>query len=230
MGICKSQIDQISRKRNNLESDAFDLETANQKFEAYISKDIILDFLGKKYNLNDPVFKSIREDELKILTSFYSSKKDDFRNNMGSYLQKNQNFNFINMLTKQIITNEGGRKIFEDKIKVEIRDIYNNKQESKINNLTIMILGKAGVGKSCLINNILFKGKEVAKEGDYNYTTQKRHIYENEKVPYLRLVDTRGIEISDKYDIQHVGVTAKDFIKEQMFKNNINEFVHCICV
>ena len=228
MGICKSQIDQISRKRNNLESDAFDLETANQKFEAYISKDIILDFLGKKYNLNDPVFKSIREDELKILTSFYSSKKDDFRNNMGSYLQKNQNFNFINMLTKQIITNEGGRKIFEDKIKVEIRDIYNNKQESKINNLTIMILGKAGVGKSCLINNILFKGKEVAKEGDYDYTTKKRHIYENEKVPYLRLVDTRGIEISDKYDIQHVGVTAKDFIKEQMFKNNINEFVHCI--
>ena len=48
------------------------------------------------------------------------------------------------------------------------------------------------------------------------------------KLPYLRLVDTRGIEISDKNDIQYMGVTAKDFIKEQMFKNNINEFIHYI--
>ena len=49
MGIYKSQrsVDSsyISRKRNNFfESDAFDLETTNQKFEAYISKGNIPDF------------------------------------------------------------------------------------------------------------------------------------------------------------------------------------------
>ena len=114
--------------------------------------------------MNDPIFKSIREDEIKILKNFYISKKEAFDNDMTKYLN-NQNLNFITMLTKQIISNEGGRDIFKQKIKKEIEYIYNNEEESKINYLTIMILGKTGAGKSCLVNNILFKGKEVAKEG-----------------------------------------------------------------
>ena len=59
---------------------------------------------------------------------------------MTLYL-KNQNLNFITMLTKQIIMNEGGRNVLEQRIKDEIQDIYNNEDHTKIGNLTVMILG-----------------------------------------------------------------------------------------
>ena len=43
------------------------------------------------------------------------------------------------------------------------------------------------MGNSWLINNILFKGKKEAKEGDYNYTTMKRYIYEKEKTTISKI-------------------------------------------
>ena len=94
--------------------------------------------------MNDPVFKSIREIEVKILTNFYLSKKKDFKNNLTSYLN-NQNLSFVTMLTKQIIYNEGGRKNFEQKLKDEIQEIYNNEELSKIDYYIIMLIGKCGV-------------------------------------------------------------------------------------
>ena len=162
MGICETKNNQHFNKLTK--ENVKDIEEITRKFNSYISEDNFQDILDKKYNMNDPIFKSIREDEIKILKNFYISKKEAFDNDMTKYLN-NQNLNFITMLTKQIISNEGGRDIFKQKIKKEIEYIYNNEEESKINYLTIMILGKTGAGKSCLVNNILFKGKEVAKEG-----------------------------------------------------------------
>lgn len=131
---------QIKNRQQNNYLASFDIEETTQKFNEYILKDDIQDLLEKKYNLNDPVFKSIREEEKKILINFYLSKKEDFKNNMTLYL-KNQNLNFITMLTKQIIMNEGGRNVLEQRIKDEIQDIYNNEDHTKIGNLTVMILG-----------------------------------------------------------------------------------------
>lgn len=141
---------------------------------------------------------------------------------------KNQNLNFITMLTKQIIMNEGGRNVLEQKIKDEIQDIHNNEDHTKIGNLTVMILGQTGTGKSCLINNILYRGKEKAKEGDYNRVTTKRKIYQSDDVPYINLVDTIGIELSDEYDVKAVGFNAQNFIQKQREENNINDLIHCI--
>lgn len=146
---------------------------------------------------------------------------------MTSYLQ-NQNINFIIKLTNQIIANEGGRNIFEQKIRDEIQDIYNNEDDSKINYLTIMILGITGTGKSCLVNNILYNGKEVAKEGYTKRVTKQRKIYSSKEVPYIELVDTVGIELKEEFNPNTVGFQATGFIQKQIEKNNVNDFVHCI--
>ena len=225
--ICESKSNKIPNNRNDYLTDNFDLEEQTLKFNNFIFEDNIQDFIDKKYDLNDPIFRLIRADEKKILEKFYRANKNDLQNDMALFL-KNQNINFITMLTKQIISNENGKGIFQQKIKDEIQEIYNNEDDSKINYLTIMILGKTGVGKSCLVNNILFGGKEVAKEGIINRVTQVRKTYSSKKVPYIRLVDTVGIELSEKADVEMVGLTAKQFIDAQIKKNDINNFVHCI--
>lgn len=229
--VCESKNGNLQdfnkKQKKNYLSDNYDLEEQASKFNNFIFEDNIQDFLESKYNLNDPIFKLIRADEKNILEKFYRANKNDLQNNMSSFLQ-DQNINFITMLTKQIISYEGGREIFQQKIKDEIQEIYNNEDDSKINYLTVMIIGKTGVGKSCLVNNILFGGKEVAKEGIRKRVTQVRKTYNNKKVPYIRLVDTVGIELSDKFSVDAVGFDAKKFIEEQFAQDDINNYVHCI--
>lgn len=73
----------------------------------------------------------------------------------------------------------------------------------KIKYLTIMIIGITGTGKSTLVNNLLFDGEihaleVVGKIGTLEPTTP----YQNKKdVPYLRLIDTRGIELADAWSV-----------------------------
>ena len=65
---------------------------------------------------------------------------------MTNYLL-GQNLDFVNMLTKQIISNEGGQDEMKKKIKNEIENIKMNKtlKEFRLKYLTVMILGKIGV-------------------------------------------------------------------------------------
>jgi len=64
-------------------------------------QDKILDFPLKKYDMSDPVFKSVKKEENKMITNFYKSKKDDFKTQITAYLN-NQNLNFVNLFTNQM--------------------------------------------------------------------------------------------------------------------------------
>ena len=205
----------------------FDPEVINQKFENYIFQDKFIDFLGNKYDLNDPVFRSLKKEENNTLEKYYISQKREFQRQMTLYLQ-NQNINFVNLLTKQIIDNEGGRKILTGKIKSEIENIKMNKKVFNLKYLTVMLLGLTGTGKSCLINNLLFNGEEKAKENRVDIGTTEIEPYRSETVPYLRLVDSRGIELEKAFSINAIGDMATEFINEQFNTKNINKFIHCI--
>ena len=63
-----------------------------------------------------------------MLTNFYKSKKDDFQTQMTAYLN-NQNLNFVNLFTSQIITNENGTKLIKQKIKTEIENVENKEDD-----------------------------------------------------------------------------------------------------
>ena len=200
----------------------------NKRFEDFIYKDKIIDLMGNKFNMNDPVFQSIHKEENAILTKFFIEKKVEFTNKIDEYLN-NQNLNFINMLTKQIISNEGGREILTRKIKDEIQIISNEKKLFKINYLTVMIIGITGTGKSTIVNNILYNGKEVAKEsyGDIG-TMAPTKEYRSKEVPCLRLIDTRGIELQKGFSADNLGQFFYQFINEQSTDRNADNFVHCI--
>ena len=201
-----------------------------QRFNDYIFKDNIQDFTIKNYDLNDPIFKLIKKEEVDLLTKFYISKKTEYSNDMNSYLGA-QNINFANQLTKQIISIEGGRDIYDQKIEDEINLIKNREDLFKINYLTILIMGTSGTGKSTLVNSLLKlrPGKDGPKVGRGKVTTQEvTREFSSKKVPYLRLIDTRGIELSKAFNVKGIETYIENFIKEQLSRNKIEDFVHCI--
>ena len=115
--ICFSEKHNTSNNGNTV--NRYDEEYINANFYNFIFQDKFIDFIGGIYKLNDPIFKSFHKDEKDILENFYNSKKNELQNNIYTYLE-NQNLNFVNILTKQIISNENGTKILEEKIKNEI--------------------------------------------------------------------------------------------------------------
>ena len=64
------------------------------------------------------------------------------------------------------------------------------------NHINTIAIGQAGVGKSTLINNILkIKGTEMeAKTGEGKSVTKNCKMYTSEKVPFLRVYDTPGLD------------------------------------
>ena len=191
----------------------YDPEVINRNFNNFIFQDKFIDFVGDKYKLNDPVFNLLHKDERDILEKFYKSKKNEFQNNMDIFLKK-QNLSFVNVLTKQIISNEGGREKLNKNIKNEIENIKMNNKLFKLDYLTVMIIGQTGVGKSCLVNNLLYNGKEIAEERDGEIGTKMLKPYKSKTLAHLRLIDTRGIELEKAFSVDYVGEMATEFIKE----------------
>ena len=157
----------------------FDEKSINDNFNQYVFGDHrIIDDIGNNYIQNDKIFQIIRKEEKDILfNSFYKSKKKEFQDSMLSYL-KGQNLDFATTLTRQILINEKGKEVFDTKIKDEINDLKHKADFLRIKNLTIMILGVTGAGKSTLINSLLqLKGHKAAKVGRGRIVTTETRIY-----------------------------------------------------
>ena len=62
----------------------------------------------------------------------------------------------------------------------------------------------------------------------YKYITINIGHYRSDKIPYLRLIDTRGIELNVNYGAEAIKNDATNYIKAQLDTRNINNFVSCI--
>jgi len=205
-------------------------------------KNLLLNFINNKteqhysyiqnegeVDKNDP-FYLLRQYEEEKLTNILNSKKNtvfaEIKNQLSSISPE---YDYISLVNK-IVESQNGKKIYYEKFLKQIDNINNNHQSPfEIDYLTIMLVGKSGVGKSTLINSLLkLKGGKKARTGTGNFVTEDIRSYQSDALPYIKLVDTRGIELSSGFGAKEIEAMARKYISEQYNTKNPNNFVHCI--
>jgi len=194
----------------------------NKSLNDFFQNNIIQDTYFNIETQDDQVVNLLKKNiKFDLLNYIFLNK--DFINN---YKYKSMTFD-KNPISK-IIGSQQTLKIYKEKIKNEFKKIEINIDSFKIGYLSIIIIGRSGVGKSTLINSIL---KEyLAEEGTGDRTSTENCPYHNNKIPFLRLIDTVGIELNREYTPKKILENALKYLREQKSKENLdyNNYIHCI--
>ena len=213
-------------------------------------KDTLHSYFKKNNYFNNATITSLKEYEKNNLElslnfnvkQFLLTIEENFKKINNKYELINNQKNTI----KRILENEGIEQINLYKIKKEFEELGKDIEYKKIDYLTIIITGRTGVGKSALINALL--REYLAKEGMKDIVTTKPFKYENKKMPFLKLIDTRGIEIQEEYGVINISEEIIKIIKdpnelekykeeefgfsknieEEKTKLNCNDYVQCV--
>ena len=111
-------------------------------------------------------------------------------------------------------TNIIGKKITD--INEEKKQIFKEMEYTSDN---LFITGKAGTGKSTLINSaLLLPEKKRAKEGVGVSVTQETTLYSSDKLKMIRMYDTQGLdyEISQDYILSEVKRLLRKGLKKAL--------------
>ena len=193
----------------------------------FLQKEMIFqDEYFKKQDINDNTFNDLKEHEKNALIDFFETKKNEF---IYEKITKPYSLKFLILnenSISQIIKEDFFEKIYTKKLNNEINLINQNIEFCKIEYLTILILGKTGVGKSTLVNSML--KKELALTGIGGITTKENLCYKSDIIPFLRLYDSRGIEIEEEYNSNAIFNNAKEVIDKSQKEQNFNDCVQCI--
>ena len=181
----------------------------------------------------DRVFNSLSEYIKNDLDNFFNLEKSKFINEIHSeYTNKNieHKLPINSILNKEQINN-----IYLSKIKNEFHRLKQDESFANINKITTIVVGKSGIGKSTLINNLLeLEGDAMAEERAGNIVTKKDGIYENHNIPFLRIIDTRGIELCEQFGPDKILLNTLEIIEKQINnkddddENKYNNYVQCI--
>ena len=192
-----------------------------QKQEKYKNEKEKQDFLSKTKNESkDIIFNKLKD---------YEEESDKYKNEIliNGKLNLSVTNNEENMISN-IIDNERSKEIYKEKIINEIKRIKEDKNKYNIEHLTILLVGKKGVGKTTLINYMLkldenYKGNIIDEE--------YFKIYTSNKVPYLKLIEFKGIGVDIGNDPEIIGEGAYNCINNMINSNsrsNYNDIIHCI--
>lgn len=174
--------------------------------------------ITKKFNEKVEILKS---NKIKKIINEFKLKEDNFcKEEISKFdiekirtlikaLYKNEN------ILSQILSN---LNLFIDKVKNKV---------NTVDHLNIILVGPCGVGKSTLINTILELNVQT-KTGFGQPQTQEIKEFESETIPFLRLIDSKGIEKNELSGVTATYNSIKNCIKERLETNNPDKFIHCI--
>ena len=193
---------------------------------------------------------------ISTVSSYYKDKKNSKYKQLIEKLEadkKELEKKFINFVEQKIITDNSFQEevlskyneellistlksLFQElnisnTIKTQLeKDLDTNEFSEKLNHFNILILGRAGIGKTTLINSILeFEGtpKELLTGEGTSKTMGPPVGYVSDTVKGLRLWDSQGID-KEKYNIPKVVEDVKNLINQASLNNDPDKFIHCI--
>ena len=202
------------------------------ELDEFMNEEIIQAYLSKnKEETNDNIFNELKAFEKKELLTIYNNLKKDYQNNILK--KQSLNFSIDNNLISNIIKNENTYDVYKNKIIKEVNSIKNDDNKYRIEYLTVLLVGRKGVGKTTLINYML----KLDEQNDLNQVNKNRAqkenfvTYKSNKVPHLKLVEFKGIGLDKDNDPEKIGQEALECIRGEIEKNknnNYNDFIHCI--
>ena len=200
-------------------------------YDEFIKTNYIIDNFYDVEDEKDTTYNLFKKEEKEILTKYFDTTKINFTNLFNSKLKRANipnNYSY-QKLVSEFIQTEDGESAFQYKIEECIKKIEKNPKDYEIKYLTVMVLGMTGVGKSTLINEVLkLEGNKKAKAKTGPFVTVNYQEYESDSLEFLKLIDTRGIELNKNYGADEVQREATKFIEERKRTNDPNKFVQCI--
>jgi len=199
----ESVIKNLKEQKEKLEKTVQNLETENKKFHFFYE------------TLNNEIKANFR--------NIYSEIEKSFINYIEKYTKEDK----IKALIENISKEEKYTKICYEKIENFISN--KSKDDKIVDHLNIVIVGRAGIGKTTLLNAVLNYDQEECLKTDFgkNCTLGEPEYHESKKMPLLRIADSRGIDIKD-YNIKQMSKSINKFIQNNLKSGDPDKFVHCI--
>ena len=214
---CKYKINELQNKLSDF------IQSKVERHYSYVPND------GENVDKNDSYYLLRKFEEERLIGIIDSQKREIFTEIKNKLNTISSEYDYISLVNK-IFNGEKGKDVYYEKFNKQIDSINRNRHSPfEIEYLTIMLVGKSGVGKSTLINSLLkLQRGERARTGTGNFVTENITTYQSQALPYIKLVDTRGIELSSGFGANEILNMAKGYISQQYKSNNPNNFVHCI--
>ena len=187
------------------------------------------DSFYKVKNDYDPAFTKLKEYEYNVLLELFNNCRKNVEKTILSRNNKLNNTPLISIeVIREIIANEDSFNFFKYKIIKEISLIANDDNQYIIENITILVIGRKGIGKTTLIKKVLDLNINIENKNQVNDDEFK--IYTSNKIKYIKLIEVKGIRYDKNITPEMTKEKIKQYIDASINCNNqnYNNIVHCI--